>query len=193
VSPPVPERSFNSKPPAITTTAWPVMAAASTRLRNGLVHSHRKTLIMGLRHEICVPGSCRVLIPGFGGVEKSRHDVLTDNEPPVAENVFVSTGVPGLDHILGGGFIRDGFYLLQGDPGSGKTTVALQYLFECAKAGERGLYITLTETCNDLERACLSHGWSINVLPAAALSVRAGRGSQTCPACRIPDSPRQAR
>jgi circadian clock protein KaiC len=88
----------------------------------------------------------------------------------VAENVFVSTGVPGLDHILGGGFIRDGFYLLQGDPGSGKTTVALQYLFECAKAGERGLYITLTETCNDLERACLSHGWSIDRIKVSDLT-----------------------
>jgi circadian clock protein KaiC len=88
----------------------------------------------------------------------------------VAENVFVSTGVPGLDHILGGGFIREGFYLLQGDPGSGKTTLALQYLFECAKAGERGLYITLTETCNDLERACRSHGWSIDRIKVSDLT-----------------------
>ena len=88
----------------------------------------------------------------------------------MAENVFVSTGVPGLDHLLGGGFIREGFYLLQGDPGSGKTTLALQYLFECAKAGERGLYITLTETRNDLERACRSHGWSIERIKVSDLT-----------------------
>ncbi len=74
---------------------------------------------------------------------------------------YVPTGVPGLDHILGGGFLRRGFYLLQGDPGSGKTTLALQYLMACGRRGEPGLYVTLTETKTDLELACRSHGWSL--------------------------------
>ncbi|QDV33722.1 ATPase domain-containing protein [Tautonia plasticadhaerens] len=74
----------------------------------------------------------------------------------------VPTGVPGLDYVLGGGFLRRGFYLLQGDPGSGKTTFALQYLMECGRRGEPGLYVTLTETKADLELACRSHGWALD-------------------------------
>ncbi len=72
---------------------------------------------------------------------------------------FVPTGVPGLDHVLMGGFLPEGFYLVQGDPGSGKTTLALQYVLGRKAAGERCLYITLTESRRDLESACRSHGW----------------------------------
>ena len=83
---------------------------------------------------------------------------------------YISTGIPGLDHILGGGFLREGFYLLQGDPGSGKTTLALQYLMTCGRLGERGLYITLTETRRDLELACRSHGWSLDNIEVSDLT-----------------------
>src|SRR5438045_6975367 len=72
------------------------------------------------------------------------------------------TGDDGLDHVLMGGFLRRGFYLVQGDPGSGKTTLALQYVFGRLTAGERCLYITLTESRRDLEAACASHGWSLD-------------------------------
>ena len=74
----------------------------------------------------------------------------------------VSTGIPGLDHVLTGGFLRQGFYLVQGDPGSGKTTLALQYVFGRVAAGERCLYISLTESRRDFENACRSHGWSLD-------------------------------
>ena len=77
---------------------------------------------------------------------------------------YVSTGIPGLDRVLYGGFLREGFYLLQGDPGSGKTTVALQYLLSCSRAPGDCLYITLTETRRDLERAAISHGWDLSGL-----------------------------
>lgn len=75
---------------------------------------------------------------------------------------FVPTGVPGLDHVLMGGFLREGFYLVQGDPGSGKTTLALQFVLGRKAVGERCLYITLTESRRDLEHACRAHGWALD-------------------------------
>src|SRR5688572_21666743 len=83
---------------------------------------------------------------------------------------YVSSGVPGLDHVLHGGFVREGFYLLQADPGSGKTTVALQYVLGRLSAGESCLYVTLTESRADLEDACASHGWSIDGLEICDLT-----------------------
>ena len=98
-----------------------------------------------------------------------------------AEGSRVSTGVAGLDQILGGGLVREGFYLLQGDPGAGKTTVALQFLLAGVAHGERGLYITLTETRNDLTRACRSRGWPIEDIEICDLTrsdFSVGRDSQ---------------
>jgi circadian clock protein KaiC len=70
----------------------------------------------------------------------------------------------GLDQILLGGMLQGGFYLVQGDPGSGKTTLALQFLQARRAAGERCLYVSLTESRVDLENACSSHGWSLEGL-----------------------------
>lgn len=75
---------------------------------------------------------------------------------------FVPTGVPGLDDVLMGGFLHEEFYLIQGDPGSGKTTVALQFVHGRLRAGEPSLYISLTESIRDLENACASHGWTLD-------------------------------
>ena len=72
------------------------------------------------------------------------------------------TGVPGLDEILEGGFPRGRLFLIQGDPGVGKTTLALQYLLEGRRNGETGLYITLAETRNELETVARSHGWDLD-------------------------------
>ena len=83
---------------------------------------------------------------------------------------YVTTNVPGLDHVLVGGFLRGGFYLLQGDPGSGKTTLALQFVLGRMAAGEKCLYITLTESRADLENACLSHGWTLEGLEVCDLT-----------------------
>jgi circadian clock protein KaiC len=73
-----------------------------------------------------------------------------------------STGIPGLDKILSGGFPRGHVYLVEGDPGTGKTTLALQYLLEGVRRGEQTLYVTLSETWQDLEAAAISHGWKLN-------------------------------
>lgn len=72
------------------------------------------------------------------------------------------TGIHGLDYILLGGFPRNRIYLIQGDPGVGKTTLGLQFLLEGAKHGERGLYITLSESSNELNAVAKSHGWSLD-------------------------------
>ncbi|HVY25905.1 MAG TPA: ATPase domain-containing protein [Polyangiaceae bacterium] len=74
---------------------------------------------------------------------------------------MISTNIPGLDNVLVGGFLQDAFYLVQGDPGSGKTTLALQFMHGRVNAGERCLYISLTESRRDLESTCRSHGWSL--------------------------------
>ncbi len=73
-----------------------------------------------------------------------------------------STGISGLDDILGGGFPCQRLYLVQGDPGVGKTTLALQFLFEGVRSGERGLYITLSETREELVQVADSHGWDLD-------------------------------
>ena len=82
---------------------------------------------------------------------------------------LVATGVPGLDSILGGGLTANRLYLVEGDPGSGKTTLALQFLFEGARAGERGLYVTLSETKEELDGVARSHGWSLEPLTVCEL------------------------
>jgi circadian clock protein KaiC len=88
----------------------------------------------------------------------------------VQQPVYVSSGIPGLDRILCGGFLKEGFYLVQGDPGSGKTTLALQFLMQGQVDGERGLYISLTETRTDLHRAVTSRGWSLEGIDVCDLT-----------------------
>ena len=71
------------------------------------------------------------------------------------------TGVPGLDEVLCGGLSPGRLFLLEGSPGTGKTTIALQFLMTGAEAGERGLYITLSETDEELRESAASHGYDI--------------------------------
>ena len=77
------------------------------------------------------------------------------------EKAAVATGIGGLDNILGGGFTPNRIYLIEGDPGSGKTTLALQYLLEGRRQGESGIYVSLSETKEELEGVARSHGWDL--------------------------------
>jgi circadian clock protein KaiC len=90
--------------------------------------------------------------------------------------IKASSGVEGLDNILGGGFSRGHLFLLEGQPGAGKTTVGLQFLLAGARAGERCLYLTLSETEKELREGAASHHWALGpeirvfeVLPSESL------------------------
>jgi circadian clock protein KaiC len=72
------------------------------------------------------------------------------------------TGVPGLDDVLSGGLAVGHVFLLEGNPGTGKTTIALRFLLEGAATGEKCLYITLSETERELRNGAASHGWTLN-------------------------------
>ena len=75
---------------------------------------------------------------------------------------FAHTGIAGLDHILGGGLTPSRLYLIEGTPGAGKTTLALQFLLEGARRGETVLYVTLSETSDELKGVADSHGWALD-------------------------------
>lgn len=73
-----------------------------------------------------------------------------------------STGIAGLDQLLGGGLPTRRMHLIEGEPGTGKTTLALQFLLAARARGERTLYITLSETTEELTAVAESHGWSLD-------------------------------
>lgn len=84
-----------------------------------------------------------------------------DGKSAHATTAVLKTGVPGLDDVLGGGFTSNRLYLIEGVPGSGKTTIALQFLMAGARAGERVLYVTLSETAEELRGVAQSHHWNL--------------------------------
>ena len=92
-----------------------------------------------------------------------------NTQPILQENLRVSTGCDGLDNILNGGLPGGRLYLIEGDPGAGKTTLALQFALESVKKGERALYITLSESRSDLVHAAESHGWSLDQIEIVEL------------------------
>ena len=83
---------------------------------------------------------------------------------------IVPTGNDGLDFILHGGLPSNRLYLLEGAPGSGKTTLALEFLFGGARRGEKGLYVTLSETRDELAAVAQSHGWDLDAFDVFELS-----------------------
>ncbi|HET9595967.1 MAG TPA: ATPase domain-containing protein [Anaeromyxobacteraceae bacterium] len=91
----------------------------------------------------------------------------------------VPTGIRGLDALLGGGLPRRRLYLVEGAPGSGKTTLALQYLLAGAARGERCLYITLSETVEEVRSVARSHGWSLDGVAIYDTATQDARETET--------------
>src|ERR1700730_5752968 len=89
---------------------------------------------------------------------------------------LASTGIGGLDHVLGGGLRRNRLYLVEGDPGSGKTTIGLQFLLDGIRHGEQVLYVTLSETKSELIAVAESHGWDLDGMAIYELSVLESAG-----------------
>ncbi|MGH7287548.1 MAG: ATPase domain-containing protein [Myxococcota bacterium] len=83
---------------------------------------------------------------------------------------LAATGIEGLDDVLRGGFTPNRMYLIEGVPGSGKTTLALQFLFEGRRQGEPTLYVTLSETEDELHAVAASHGWSLDGIAVRQLT-----------------------
>ena len=85
----------------------------------------------------------------------------------------LATGITGLDYILCGGFPANRLYLIEGTPGSGKTTLALQFLLAGVAEGQTCLYITLSETRQEIDQVASSHGWSLDAIHIVELSALA--------------------
>lgn len=92
---------------------------------------------------------------------------MRDGSP---DHVLLSTGVDGLDVVLRGGLPQGRMYLVEGDPGTGKTTLALHFLLDGAARGENGLYVTLSETESELGQVAASHGWTLDGFSVCDLS-----------------------
>ena len=84
---------------------------------------------------------------------------MNDGPEYASNGRLVATGIPGLEDIVGGGFTADRVYLVEGNPGSGKTTLALQYLLEGVRLGEAVIYVTLSETANELHESTIREFW----------------------------------
>jgi len=88
-----------------------------------------------------------------------------------ADPALLKTGVPGFDEVLAGGLTPNRVYLVEGDPGAGKTTLALQFLMEGRRNGEQGLYVTLSETRDELIGVAASHGWDLDGIKITELAI----------------------
>lgn len=97
-------------------------------------------------------------------------DMPPVSAPENADPRVCRTGIPGLDHIMIDGLPRNRFYLVMGDPGVGKTTLSLQFLQEGRRLGERTLYVTLSESKEELVAVAESHGWTLEGIEIVELS-----------------------
>src|SRR5690348_7300989 len=93
------------------------------------------------------------------GTRPTRERKVNDAAQPARR---LSTGNPELDLVVSGGLMRDRLYLVEGTPGTGKTTLAIQFVRDGARRGEKSLYITLGETREELIATAISHGWSLD-------------------------------
>ena len=95
-------------------------------------------------------------------ISDSGNDPENHRPRKVAPIELFATGIAGLDDVLGGGLARNHLYLIEGDPGTGKTTLAMQFLMEGVRCGQKSLYVSLSESKAELLEIAESHGWSID-------------------------------
>jgi circadian clock protein KaiC len=100
--------------------------------------------------------------------------VVSNKSAERSPSMRVATGIKGLDDILQGGFTPHRLYLIEGVPGSGKRTLALQYLMEGVRRGESALYVTLSESEEELQSVAASHGWSLDGIHIHELTTTEG-------------------
>lgn len=99
----------------------------------------------------------------FQETTNSSEATFTEADPERdGVEVRLKTGVDGLDDVLNGGLPKGHLYLLEGSPGTGKTTLALQFLLAGAATGEKAMYVTLSESRRELKQVARSHGWSLD-------------------------------
>lgn len=108
------------------------------------------------------------------GIPQPSADAKLNSADAMMTTERTKTGIAGLDDILAGGLIPNRLYLVNGDPGSGKTTLALRFLLQGVQEGERCLYITLSETKEELTAGAASHGWDLAGIEIVELGSSAG-------------------
>ena len=89
---------------------------------------------------------------------------------------LIASGTPGLDEVLGGGLRRGCLYFVEGDTGTGKTTLGFQFLREGVRQGERALVVSFSETIGELATAAASHGWTLDGIHVRDLTDKVGEG-----------------
>ncbi len=97
-----------------------------------------------------------------------------------------STGIAGLDQLLHGGLPPNRLHLIEGEPGTGKTTLALQFLLQGRQQGERCLYVTLSETIEELQHVASSHGWTLDGIDTHELGAVGDTPAEEIPRCTTP-------
>ena len=113
---------------------------------------------------------------------------MSGSEAAPSEIRKISTGIEGFDDVLGGGLPAGRMYLLEGDPGTGKTTLALQFLLAGRRDGDRVAFITLSESRTELVASAASHGWSLNGLNIREYAATADTLSGDGPVTMFPPS-----
>ncbi len=109
------------------------------------------------------------------------------NEGEHSNRDKVCTGTEGLDDVLCGGFPANRLYLMQGDPGVGKTTLSLQFLLEGARRGEPVLYVTLSETVEEIQAIANAHGWDLSGVTIYEMSSDGDEGDEQENTLYVPD------